>query len=104
MSKMECCCDTTAHKGHPSHNAELPRLNRISGQIDGIKKMIDEGRYCPDILTQLRAVRAAIRTVETSILESHLHHCVSDAARQGNDVDKAAKIAEIVTLFKRYED
>lgn len=99
---MNDCCVTP--QAHPSHKAELPRLNRISGQVDGIKKMIEEGRYCPDILTQLRAARAALRTVESAILESHLGHCVSDAVQQGDPAEKAAKITEIVTLFKRYED
>ncbi len=48
-----------AHK-HPSHDAEIKRLNRIAGQIEGVKKMVDEGRYCPEILSQLRAVRSAV--------------------------------------------
>lgn len=83
------------------HKCELPRLNRIAGQVDGIRKMIDEGRYCPDILTQLRAVRAAIRSVEANILESHLETCVADAVRGG---DPSSKINELVALFKRYDE
>ncbi len=66
--------------------------------------MIGEGRYCPDILTQLRAARAALRTVEAAILERHLDGCVTQAMQQGDAKDRTIKIAEIVTLFKRYDE
>mgnify|MGYP000565897819 CR=1 FL=1 len=89
---------------HPCHKAELGKLNRISGQIDGIKKMIDDGRYCPEILTQLRAARSAIRSVEAKILETHLGHCVADAMKKGNTKEAQAKIDEIKDLFKRYDE
>ena len=62
---------------HLSHMENMPRLNRISGQIEGIKKMIEEGRYCTDIISQLRAVRAAVKAVESNILQKHLQNCVS---------------------------
>ena len=88
---------------HPCHSAEIPKLNRIAGQVDGIKRMIDEGRYCPDILTQLRAVRSAIRSVEANILEKHLQSCVADAMRAGNEKETEKKIAELKELFKRYD-
>lgn len=96
---MSTCDD----KQHPCHKDELKKLNRIGGQVEGIKKMIDDGRYCPDILTQLRAVRSAIHTVEANILESHLQHCVSDAMTSGNEQDAAQKIAELKDLFKRFD-
>ncbi|MCB1721970.1 MAG: metal-sensitive transcriptional regulator [Rhodospirillales bacterium] len=86
---------------HPCHNAEIPKLNRIAGQIEGIKRMIEDGRYCPDILTQLRAARAAIRTVEAHVLETHLHHCVAEAMTADNAQEK---IDEIKDLFKRYDE
>lgn len=100
MTSKTCCHET----GHPRYEGELPRLNRVAGQINGIKKMIEEGRYCPDILTQLRAARAALRTIEGNILEEHLGSCVADAMRHGDQADKELKIMEIVTLFKRYDD
>jgi DNA-binding FrmR family transcriptional regulator len=53
-------------------------LNRIAGQIEGIKKMVDEGRYCPEILSQLRAVRSAVKGIETEILRRHLSSCVDE--------------------------
>jgi DNA-binding FrmR family transcriptional regulator len=86
------------------HDAELSKLNRIAGQIEGVKKMIAERRYCPDILTQLRATRAAIRTVEANILESHLNSCVADSIAGGNAQDAEKKIAELKDLFKRFDE
>lgn len=95
----ENCCKS--HQ-NPSHIENLPRLNRISGQIDGIKKMIEDGRYCPDILIQLKAVRSAIRAIESNILAKHLQHCVAQSFSSAAERDK--KIAELKTLFDRFED
>ena len=93
-----------AESGHPCHHGELPKLNRIGGQIEGVKRMVEEGRYCPDILIQLRAIRAAVRRVEADILETHLQSCVAGAI-SGGDADEAAqKIAELKDLFKRYDE
>ncbi len=89
---------------HPCHSAEKSGLNRASGQIEGIKKMIDEGRYCPDILTQLRAVRSSLKSIEANILERYLGHCVSDAINSENKKDIYKKIEEIKDIFKRYDD
>lgn len=89
---------------HPCHDKDLPRLNRASGQLDGVKKMIEDGRYCPDILTQIRAIRSALKSVEANILERHLAGCVTDAIKGGTKKQQAEKLAEIKELFKRYED
>ena len=87
----------------PSHQAQLKSLNRVSGQIEGIKKMIEDSRYCPEILTQLRAVRAALRSIEANIFETHLHHCVAQSITSTNQHDARAKIDELKDLFKRFE-
>ncbi len=87
---------------HPSHLENIPRLNRISGQIEGIKKMIEEGRYCPEIITQLRAVRSAVKAVESNILHKHLQHCVAQSF--GSDEDKEKKIEELKMLFDKFND
>jgi|SRR5690349_21079520 len=87
-------------KHHPSHVEQLPRLNRIAGQVDGVKKMIQEKRYCPDILTQLHAIRSAVRNLEIQILDTHLSHCVTDVFQKKNQVKQ--KIEEIRTLIKRF--
>jgi DNA-binding FrmR family transcriptional regulator len=99
---MADCCD---HKNnHPDHAGELPRLNRVTGQIDGVKKMIEERRYCPDILTQLRAARAALKNIEAGILEAHLNSCVAEAMESGKKGAVEAKLAEIRDIFKRFDD
>lgn len=87
---------------HPSHKNEMAKLNRIAGQIEGVKRMIEEQRHCPDILTQLKAVRSAIRTVEANILETHLHSCVAESLDSGDLGAAREKIDEIKDLFKRF--
>lgn len=91
-------CNTRAH---PDHSPELPRINRVGGQLEGVKKMITEGRYCPEILAQLRAIRAALHAIEANILERHLDGCVQDAL-SGNDASQ--KLAELKELYKRFGD
>jgi DNA-binding FrmR family transcriptional regulator len=97
MNHQEC-----EDKHHPSHSEQLPRLNRIAGQVEGVKKMIQERRYCPDILTQLHAVRSAVRNLEIQILDSHLSHCVADAFQQKDQGKVKQKIEEIRQLIKRF--
>ncbi len=94
----------TSHDKHPSHGADLPRLNRIAGQVAGVKKMIEENRYCPDILTQLRAIRSALRGLEANILERHLSHCLITSADEKDPNAVKAQIEELKELFKRYDE
>lgn len=94
---MECCNKTKERSNDEKRNLEI-RLNRIIGQLNGIKKMIDEDRYCDDILIQLSAVDKSIKSLAAIMLESHMHSCVVDGIKRGNtDV-----IEEIVDLFKRF--
>ncbi len=86
----------------PCHMDNMPRLNRISGQIEGIKHMIEEGRYCPEIINQLRAVRSAVKAVESNILQKHLQHCVAQSFSSQEEKDK--KIEELKMLFDRFDD
>lgn len=88
---------------NPGHEKELKKLNRIAGQVEGISRMITEGRYCPDIITQIRAARAALRSVESNILETHLQHCVADAITGGSRKKSLEKITELGELLKRYD-
>ena len=83
------CCGAE----HPSHTASLSRMNRALGQLDGAKRMIMDERYCLDILTQLRAVRTAVRAVEAEIFKRHLESCVANSLTKPKEA--AAKIAEI---------
>jgi DNA-binding FrmR family transcriptional regulator len=78
------------------------RLKKIEGQIRGILKMIEENRYCIDILSQTRAVVSAIRKVEDIIMYRHLHTCVSDSMKGGNREDRDKKIDEIIEIFSKF--
>ncbi len=89
---------------HPDHRAELRRLSRIKGQIDGIGRMIDESRYCPDILVQTRAVSAAIRSLETALLSRHLNHCVLQAFTHDDPNEREAKTSELLEIFAKRLD
>ncbi|KIC72180.1 Copper-sensing transcriptional repressor CsoR [Neochlamydia sp. TUME1] len=87
----------------PSYHDQLSHLNRISGQLEGIKKMIKEERYCPEILTQLRAIRSAVKSVERRILDNHLSSCVTEACLSHNQEEQKKKIEEIRILIKRFD-
>ena len=77
------------------------RLSRIEGQVRGLSKMVDEDRYCIDIVTQISAVRAALRRVEEEILRDHVAHCVEHAIVSGNKADQRQKIAELMDVIGR---
>lgn len=79
------------------------RLRRIEGQVRGVAKMIDEGRYCIDVLTQIRAIRAALVRVEAKLLKDHLSHCIEDVIVSGNAHEQRRKAAELVELLERSE-
>lgn len=79
----------------------LNRLNRIEGQVRGIIRMVDEERYCIDVLTQIQAVRAALARVETEMLKGHLHHCVEGAIVSGNANEQRKKAGELIELLGR---
>jgi DNA-binding FrmR family transcriptional regulator len=84
------------------HDPKLvSRLNRIEGQVRGISKMVAEGRYCIDVLTQLQAVRAALSRVETAMLQVHLGQCIEGAISGGDIDDQRAKAAELIQLLER---
>lgn len=77
------------------------RLQRIEGQVRGIARMIDEDRYCIDIVTQISAVRAALRRLEEEILEDHVAHCVEHAIASGDKRDQRQKIQELMAVIRR---
>lgn len=86
----------------PSHADELDRLSRIEGQVRGVRKMIEERRYCVDILTQLSSISAALARVEDRLLARHLRICVQDSLAGKNKTDKDRKIEEIIELLARF--
>ena len=79
----------------------LARLNRIEGQVRGITRMIEEGRYCIDVLTQINAARAALAKVESEMLKAHLNHCIEGAIASGDADDQRAKARELIELLER---
>ena len=81
------------------HAGELARLGRIAGQVAGVKRMIEEERYCMDILVQLKAVRSALKKVEGNILRRHMQHCVAQALGSGR-AGAAQKVAELQKYFE----
>ena len=102
MAKRKSASSSEPAKPHPDHAEHLKKLNRVIGQLEGIKRMIEGRRYCPDILTQTRAAMAAIKSVELSIFEKHLGHCVSDAMNSEDPANASSKISELVNLVKRF--
>jgi CsoR family transcriptional regulator, copper-sensing transcriptional repressor len=79
----------------------LKRLNRIEGQVRGIAGMVEQDRYCIDVVTQISAVRAALRRAEEEILRDHVSHCVEHAIASGDKQDQRNKIAEIIDVLGR---
>lgn len=79
----------------------VKRLSRIEGQVRGLARMVQEDRYCIDIVTQITAVRAALRRVEEEILRDHIGHCVQHAIDSGNKADQKQKITELMDVLSR---
>ncbi|MDE1153600.1 MAG: metal-sensitive transcriptional regulator [Micavibrio sp.] len=98
------CCAPLADSTNVKHAREMSLVNRVGGQVEGIGRMIQEGRYCPDILNQIRAARAALRTLESRVLETHLHTCVRESFSAETKKEQDVKIEEILHLFRRYDN
>jgi DNA-binding FrmR family transcriptional regulator len=79
----------------------LKRLQRIEGQVRGLARMVEEDRYCIDVVTQLSAVRAALGAVEDEVLTDHASHCIEHAIASGNKADQRRKVAELMDVLKR---
>lgn len=86
---------------HSTKQKLLNRLGRVDGQVRGIARMVEEDRYCIDVLTQLQAVRAALAGIEAEMLKNHLHHCVEGAIVSGNAEDQRRKARELIELLGR---
>ena len=88
---------------NPNHKKNLNALKRIEGQVRGIEKMIEEKRYCIEILTQLSSVVGAVSCVQDDILERHVGTCVASALKSKSKTDKMRKVNEVVRLLKRFK-
>jgi DNA-binding FrmR family transcriptional regulator len=80
----------------------VARLRRIEGQVRGLQRMLEEGRYCVDVLTQIDAVTAALARVQDQILEAHLEHCVPEALEGEDLATRRQKVDEIVDLLRQF--
>ncbi len=90
------------HGSSKRRDDKLKRLRRIEGQVRGLQRMIEEDRYCIDILTQMAAVRAALKKVEAMVLEDHATTCISQTMKEGDPEDQRRKMAELIDLLRRY--
>lgn len=100
MVSLEKACSSCVSVENPDHTKQLHRINRIIGQLEGVKRMMEDRRYCPEILTQTRAVSSAVRSLEANILQGHLESCVRNAFEYGSK-DREAKIEELVEFFRK---
>ena len=80
----------------------LPRLKRIGGQVDGIGRMIENDRYCVDVLLQIASAQAALSQVSKLILRSHVESCLADVMASGKAADRKQKIEELMEVFARF--
>jgi DNA-binding FrmR family transcriptional regulator len=98
-----CACDGEARKAvavDPQiKEANRKRLRRIEGQIRGLQKMVEEERYCADIITQVASVQEALRGVARSLMRNHLHHCAAKALRSGEPQETEAMYDELLNLI-----
>lgn len=81
------------------HRSQLGRLRKIEGQVRGVQRMIEAGRYCMDVLTQMRAIRRALAKVEEQVLAEHVRSCVIEAVRSGDERDRDEKLQELMDVF-----
>ena len=93
--------NTMSNNG-PNFSKERNRLNRIVGQVEGIKKMISERRECTSILSQLRAVRSAVHSIEANILQTYMEYCIDESFLTDSEEDRLGKIEEVRELYTKY--
>ena len=95
---MDKCCKKITKRNESEKKLIINRLNRINGQVKGIKNMVESDAYCNDILIQLSAVENSVKSLSTHILESHLYNCVPKELENG----EYDTIDELISLFKRF--
>ena len=99
MSKLK---EKQTYGYHADKQPLVKRLHRIEGQVRGIERMVEEDRYCIDILTQISAVSTALDALALKILDSHVNHCVVDALSSGNDREAEQKTQELMEAVQRF--
>ena len=107
MATVACACGVRPGGGHAVavdpeiKRSVLTRLRRIEGQVRGLQKMVEEERYCADVLTQVTSVQEALRGVGRAMLHNHLRHCATQAIRSGDETQAEAMYDEIMELVYR---
>ncbi|MFZ5609330.1 MAG: metal-sensitive transcriptional regulator [Pseudomonadota bacterium] len=91
-----------AQQHHCRRDSILKRLRRIEGQVRGLARMVEEDRYCIDILTQMQAVKAALRRAEEEVLKDHADHCIADAIHSGEPAEQRKKFSELIDLMGKF--
>ena len=86
---------------YPNHEEQLNRLSKIEGQLRGIRRMIEDRRYCIDIVSQIKAVNAALKQVQMGVLEKHIHHCVAESVKSRKPELFEEKVTEIIEVLGR---
>lgn len=86
-------------KDHPSHQSQLSALKRVEGQVRGVIKMIDEGKYCIDVLNQIKAAKAALVRIESNVLKKHVESCVKESFKNKKALD--TKVEELLKLINK---
>jgi DNA-binding FrmR family transcriptional regulator len=79
----------------------ITRLKRIEGQVRGVQQMIDDERYCPDVLAQIAAIESALRGVSRAVVKNHLRHCATHALREGDEAERERMVQELVDILGR---
>lgn len=95
----DCCHKRSKTRTEEEKRALVSRINRISGQLTGVKKMIEEDRYCDDVLIQLSAIEKAVKGLACIVFEEHVHSCLVENIQSGN----IEAVDEVVALFKRFQ-
>ena len=96
---MKDCCQRKTIRSQEDKKRMLSRLNRIEGQINGVKKMIEDDKYCDDVLIQLSAINKSVKSLANLIVEKHMYSCVLENIQNGN----TEILSEVAALFKRFQ-
>ena len=96
----ECCCHKTKERSQEEYKNLIHRLNRVEGQIRGIRGMVEKNAYCPDILTQVAAANAALNAFSKELLAQHIRTCVAQDIREGRDETIEELVATLQKLMK----
>lgn len=94
---MPCCCERTKNRSEEESKLLMNRLNRIEGQVRGVKGMVEKNAYCPDIVMQVSAITAALNAFNRELLASHIRTCVVEGVRSGED----DRIDELVAMLQK---